>query len=427
MTHLYETFYALGFSDLQMQDFLTVLSIAEQEKDGKEIEIITTESKMQKLALIEEAARHIELEKELSELQKKGINIDADLKQQLIEQNDLRVKDLLTINALCQKVMLRAAGTERQQLVDNDKLEEHRDLITAALDRLGFISEIKPQNKKPDVLLVLGASQSSFTKRILTTVQYLEEEHVKPSALYLLGGQRPLWAVHEPVTAELVAERIFEEYPSEPYEEVLAKVREDFNERAKAVTDRSDSKQINTFRAAVITYYQNNYNIKWPTELDMMVRISEHQGLKAKGLKVIPVDTPMQADEFGKLTKRPNTKDTIISFKTNYANKIVHQDGAKVSVMATSSQPNIVYQAKPIEEVLGLGGFDIEVVGKGVDPKTYKIREAFDGLARSIFAGLGITLNKLVALDEKKEVELRVDGAWQRRVDSGNKGQAFEK
>ena len=111
--------------------------------------------------------------------------------------------------------------------------------------------------------------------------------------------------------------------------------------------------------------------------------------------RIIAVDTPMQPDEYGKLTKRPITKDTINSFKENYA-KQIQVGNNKIGVLAVSSQPHVHYQEEVIEEILVEDEFNIEVVGKGVDLKKYKIREAFDALARAIFAGLGNALKKFI-------------------------------
>lgn len=417
MPHINEVFVILGFNEAQVDDFLTLLSIAEQEKEGKTIIIPSHEENLIKLSLLEQAAQHITVERELLELNKKGLAISADLLNNSVSSNDYKVKVLLALNEVCQSKMLRQTGTERQQLKDNDQLEQHRELITKALSNLGFINEVKPTNKTPDVLMVLGSSQSSFTDRLRTTVQYLEEEHIKPSGIYLLGGQRPLWAVHEPVVAELIAERIYERSENDkPLSAIRGEVETDFNERAKAVSDRSDTKQINAFRDAVILHYENTYKIKWPTELDMMVKVCEYENLRKKGLKVIPVDTQMQPDEKGNLTKRPNTRDTIVSFKNDYAKNIVTANDVKISVMATSSQPHIPYQIKPIEDVLGGEKFNIEVVGKGLDAKSYKIREAFDALARSIFAGLNTSLGKIIALHKSKEEGKSSPREWQSSV-----------
>jgi hypothetical protein len=391
MSHLVEPFHALGFDDSQTDDFLTILSIAGQEKAGHNIELPSHESNLQSWVLIEEAAHQIKIEQKLSELQSKGLAIDHALKQELIQQDDLEVKELLVLNELCQKVLMRPAGTERQQLTDNDSLEQHRFLITTALANLGFINEIKPKNKNPDTLLVLGASQITVTERLY----YIGEEGVKPKSIYLLGGQRPLWAVHEPVTAELVAERIYEQKENvKPLSALRGQVETDFNERAAKVTDRTNTTQINAFRDSVINYYHDVYHIKWPTELDMMIRVVEKAELQNK-FRIIAVDTPMQPDEYGKLTKRPITKDTINSFKENYA-KQIQVGNNKISVLAVSSQPHVHYQEEVIEEILVEDEFNIEVVGKGVDLKKYKIREVFDALARAIFAGLGNALKKFI-------------------------------
>jgi hypothetical protein len=397
MHHLVEVFYALDFLDSQVDDFLTILSISEQDQDGATIEIPTHENNLLKLALIEEAAKHINIKQSLSDLQKRSVGIDSHVIQELIQKDDPVVKNLLALNDVCQKKMLRPMGTERQQLADHEALEQHRPIITKALSNLGLIDEVKPKNKHPDALLVLGSSQPDFTQRLCVTVNYLEVEHVQPSALYLLGGQRPLWPIHEPVTVQLVAERVFEQKENnKPLSAIHGQINTDFNARAHSVIDRTNTTQINTFRDSIIQHYQDTYHIKWPTELDMMLKVADYKELKNKGLEVIAVDTQMQPDESGQLTKRPTTKDTILSFKENYAHKISPINGTKISVMAISSQSSISYQSKPIEEVLGTENFKIEVVGKGVDPKNYKIREAFDALARSIYAGLGISLKKLI-------------------------------
>jgi hypothetical protein len=404
MSQLSKAFEASGYNASELKNFISLLLIAEQEKDGKEIKEPTFADINNKILEIEKASESLDLAASLETVKKKStaikLQISSECIHALISDNDPSVKALLEFNNLCQAKLMRPAGTERQQLPQDDKLEPFREHITTALICLGYISETKPKNKNPDALLILGASQASFTGRLDEVLKCLDEEKVQPGAIYLLGGQRPLWAADEPVLAELLAEKLKVKDIAQSSDEIQGYF---LKEKVTQVSDTTNSKEIEAFRHKMIAEFTDKYNIQWPTELDMMLRVSQKKGLDNKGLTVVAVDTPMQPNEKGDLVVRPETIHTVLSFKTHHATKITPNPGKKISILAFSSQPHISYQDKPIRCVLDPEHFDVEVVGKGIsDLSKYKMREAFDAMARSIFSALPMSLKNLAKLDKKQ-------------------------
>ena len=370
--------------------FLDVVSLANQLHQGEpEPEV----NQGKKEALLQEwslATKTLALGPTLQALQQKGVVLAPDLTKSLLEMNPEDARLLLGINALCQKALLRPAGTERQQL-DDKALESFRPFLTERLTILGLVDEVAPTNLKPEVLPIFGAAEPTIHGRYQEFARYHVELKVAPDTVYLLGGQRPLWAVHEAITTKLVAERIAAQPDNKrPIDEILEEVDVFFTKQAMGV-DRTKTEQINAFRDTVINHFTSNYKITWPTEIDMMARIAKNNSAFAEQ-KIIPVDTPMQKDPVTGRETRPNTRDTIVSMKQLLPG---HVGAEKTTVLAISSQPHVKYQRVCLLDVLGTDQFDIEVVGKGQNPVTLKLRESLDAIARTIFAGLPVALGRI--------------------------------
>lgn len=248
------------------------------------------------------------------------------------------------LNTLGQAQIQRYRPNMRERnLIEIEKWDKHAELVVDNLTQLGFINEVVPKNSDVHGLMVLGGSEPSVLKRYAEVSMFLKR--VKPEAIYLLSGERDLWAGSEkygvggePILMAMLEERIGKEIRKE--------LQESFDIVFSEMKDNS-IESVGTCRDKIINSVKATYGIKWPTELDMMVRLF-HQDPRLKQQYVLrEVNAPKRREvsQDRIVWKRPTTKSTVEELITQY-------DVKGRSLVFMSSQPHSRYQEGVISAVM---------------------------------------------------------------------------
>ena len=240
-----------------------------------------------------------------------------------------------------EKFTVRSGTQERWDVKAADWTVEHRDANFDDLKTLGFIDEIKPKNKNPDAICVLGAVYSRIENR-LNYVENLVKDGVLPANLVFLVGERP-------VTVNIDGSM-----------EDLEKIASKYNiDSLKKLTETHMAKEV----------YQKSalYN-RFPTTI---------------------LDTPA-----GDLP-RPTTQTTVLEL----IGWLKQNPNVKNLVFVTN-QPYVKYQQAVIDNVFRNANFkiDFEVVGSAEASKEngHLIVEALGSFVWAATPNLLLTINKQV-------------------------------
>jgi hypothetical protein len=245
-----------------------------------------------------------------------------------------------------------------------------------------MIKEITPpEGENYDAILVLGSSQPSFQGRLDSLIRVMEERHVT-GTIYLLGSDRELWPIHEPIVTDFLAERT-----GQTSEEINEYFQENFPEAIRKVPA-----ELNKRRQEVIKHFTDR-KVKFPTEADMMYALVDQSVLK---------DLPHVKVEAGKRPdgSRANTEDTVVKFRALYG-------GVPGKVLIISTQPEALYQVEPVRKILPESRIDIaaQAAKDGVNPLVIN-----DAIARKVYS----------RLEQIKQQEVAVSAAgassWTERV-----------
>jgi len=372
------SYQASDIGNLELNsDFAQVLEIASDLNSHAELN-----------AILEKEAHEINVPQTLETLSK-FISIPTELKANM---DSIKLKQILALNKYCQDSLLRPAGVERQQNI-NEKYSSHdrKEELLGLLDKLGVLGDRSPSLKEYDILLLNGASEIAVKERI----NYFLTTDTKISKSYLLGSDRKLWPLHEPMAGQIVADEL-----GIPLNEVNAKFIEigvglgllsPKGEILKeAQTDpKTFTELTNNFRNLV---YSNPMfeGLKWPTEIDMMKKVCEEFGIKA-----YPV---IAKQPVGKT--RADTSDSFEAFLDLM--KSQKMELTQSTILSVSNQPYVIYQSGPAEVYLGDKVKLIETIGKGADKDKVNIPIALDALARSIFVRLPMIFDKFLESAKEK-------------------------
>jgi len=225
-----------------------------------------------------------------------------------------------------QKSWLRKPGAERWEMPSTSMAQESE--MRLLIDRMGFIQEVKPQQKSYTYLLLLGALFSTVAARMEYAVD-LWKSGVRFEKIVLLGGARPM-------TSE----------QGENLEKFL-------EWSGKSYLDYEPKTETDLLRFVI-------ENIAMPDEM--------------KALPVTVVDVPMLQKPDGSM-RRPTTGDTIEWWlKTN------PEPG---TCLAISNQPYVIYQDAVLKTLLP-AQFPVDTVGdKAQEDKELGI--LLDTLARVLY------------------------------------------
>ena len=237
------------------------------------------------------------------------------------------------LDTYCQKSFLRPAGVERWDVLDDELITQHRNLITGTLDKLGFFQKVMPQvNQTYENVLILGASIGRMRSRV-GYFKTLTEQGLRFKRLYFLTGARPLdpkienhEALYQP-SEEVVFRPGWKKGSKDPKNE---------NEAARLVWD---------------------------------------QLIVPETRQPIYIDVPMQEGV------RPSTIDLIQSWLTHHP--------SKGRTLVISNNPYIPYQHAVVVRALLESNFIgsneshfIETVGAGAQIKAQRLRVMLDNISR---------------------------------------------
>ena len=297
--------------------------------------------------------------------------------QKLLLEDSI-AKEILQINHFCQTKFLRQAGTERQQMVDLD--EKMQEQLKPLLQSQ-FFDAVKPTISNPDYVIIFGAAQAGCQARIKQFLQDIKDGLINPKKIALLAGERPGWALQEPILYEMLAKIM--QIPVEKVRSHIFEIADKhFPPRSPDIRNNYDdpkfvsgltTKPLEAFRTEVRQYYEQAGLTKWPTETDIIIAVfnkllkdefPESQEFLKDKIEVV--------NALMKEGRRPTTEDTIKAFKEMVGNN-------DITVVAYSNQPHIPYQDATLEPHFN----NRQVVGSSIEKPCYS--ETLDSLARFLF------------------------------------------
>ena len=179
--------------------------------------------------------------------------------------------------------------------------------------KLSFFLEEIDEGKDLPIKLILGGSQNAVKERLEYGITSSTEE------VYLLGSDRSLWPIHEYLVSMIVAERLAavedidvikaEMIVEKTFAEIFAKAIEMRDNRA-SYTDKEFADETNKARVEAVEHF-TDLGLVWPTEADMMVKLSESCKEKYPDAVFKPVISAKNKVENG-VSKRANTTDTVL-------------------------------------------------------------------------------------------------------------------
>jgi hypothetical protein len=286
-----------------------------------------------------------------------------------------------------QRDHLRPAHTERQQMRTTRQLEEKRHFILEKIQALGFIDEVLPENRNADAILILGASQNNVSKRLHTCATMLKESKLSTKKIILISGARDLWpsSSHsetqgETLTLPLVVERIQNAGTYKNQEAPLETVLQETWNQLLADTEGNAS-AINKAREKIIETTCATYQIKWPTETDMM-RALANELLSGYTIEIVDAPKIKITKDGQTFYSRPTTKSTLESFKEQYRTTLTHKN-----LVVFSSQPYCKYQQGIVNDLIG-HEYTVDMVASEVNISELSPASAMETLFASVYANL---------------------------------------
>lgn len=345
------------------------------------------------LKLILITASDLNIEDRNAEIEKINVlqGLEALRKNMSFPNESVSLKDnkdakfIIWLNNFCQEHLKRPDGTERQQLVESKKYSTE---VRAALDKMWYVAEVKPSQKEYDYLILNGANQLGVEKRL----DYFKGLNLDVKQTYILGSDRKLWPLAEPIAAALIAKN--NGMDEESVKQIFIQIGQNMSytddkgfvlESVKK--SEAFAKKTNEFRDTI--YKDARFNkLKWPTEMDMMQEICKQRNISCEA---IIAECPA-----GKL--RADTSDTYKALGKKH--NLLGKKGISIS-----DQPHVNYQGMQL--LANLPSADCETVGKALDPNTFNVPNAFDAIARTVYSGMPIFIDRII---EKEKSIILDDG-----------------
>ena len=252
-----------------------------------------------------------------------------------------------------QRSRFRPVGTERQQMTTPKELEVHSDLILDKFRKLGFLDEVVPVKPDMAALLILGAAQGGVESRFDSAAQMIEAGKIRPGKIIIVSGARDLWPADtagtmrgETSVIDILEQRI-KELGNAP-SNLRESLQSDFDQEFSG-TDPKNGSQVVEKRARIAELISNKYNVKWPTEADMMGHLAHQHPVLSK-FEICIVNAPKISVKRGQeqVLERPNTQSTLQATVRQHGQELMCKD---VAVM--SSQPHSKYQQGVVNNVMG--------------------------------------------------------------------------
>lgn len=288
-------------------------------------------------------------------------------------------------------------GIERQQTSDKIKDPQVREQILA---KLSFFLEEIDEGKDVPIKLILGGNQNAVKERLEYGITSSTEE------VYLLGSDRKLWPIHEYLVSMIVAERLAavqdidvikaEMIVEKTFAEIFAKAIEMRDNRAN-YTDKEFADETNKARVEAVEHF-TDLGLVWPTEADMMVKLSEACKEKYPDAVFKPVISAKDKVENG-VSKRANTTDTVLKLWEDNEGFLAGKAASIVTeqpyTKAQEIQVRVALNGKPIE---------IKTMAKKANSDEINVSVLLAEVAKAFYVCKSLDLSKL---DEIKTCEVR--------------------
>lgn len=257
--------------------------------------------------------------------------------------------DLETLNAIGQKIFLRPAGLERNQLDEHNKkfTPFYTEEFVTLIDSLECLTAKYPSRTKYAHILVHGASVQNMQQRIDFLLEILKTLDTKETDIVFLTGDRDIWE----------------------------------SEKEWITTRFGEQEQMPTNETEIIAFLWGKSKTKEHSGLNISFVHSEKQ-------EILDPTT-------GKTkTRRPNTKDTVIKWLSG--------NPKPGSCLSVSVQPFVYYQELTMQAALhekglithytieGVGGSPITEENKTELTKSH-MATLLDNIARTLYTLVGIS------------------------------------
>ncbi len=297
------------------------------------------------------------------------------------------VEALEWLNCVLQKSFKRTPGTERQQLVDD--VSEGREKMLDIMQQLNLIDDI--DEYIPGAwLLVFGADEKDIISRLKIVEDLIKIYNLRYVNLVLLGGERDLWADHEPSTKLLLIKHLMQRL-NMPKNEAEDVIQNFYNTHLSTkITATNNSTEIIKLREHMVNEFTKIYGEIWPTETDLMQSLTCYMQLEEKTHVTQQIVNAGKKVVGGKLL-RPDGRDTVVQFWEDSAGEIESyyaHNKIPISLVGVTSQPYGEYQRQQMLDVLSNKPAICRMVARKInDISKFNIPEGLDTLARQVYAG----------------------------------------
>ena len=311
---------------------------------------------------------------------KHKINLSTSWEDKLLgEPRFASIEDgLEQLDAYVQTAFMRPKGVEQEMLTTPVFYDKHREYILSLFNSLGYYKALEPKFKTYDGVLILSSAEGTVRNNISYLRHLLEAQAiVNPGVIYLLASDRPLWPLHEPITATLLAKSITDE---ELGQTSSPKIEDKINIHFRSLfTDevqrRMDPKELVALRDQLINYYQDTYRIIWPTEAELMQRIVPPYFSEFPVKLIVAPKAPGQT--------RVTADDTYVAFN-KMADELELTKGPEMAkLLIISHQPTLLYHYYTALSFLGKR-FNLDISGVGATHQV-ELPVFFDSLARATY------------------------------------------
>jgi len=246
------------------------------------------------------------------------------------------------------------------------------------------------------IKLLLGGKEDSMERRLDSLVKSIKDGHVT-TIVYPLGGERDLWPIHEEMTKEILGPRIaVQNFLTLPEaNQLIDKVfAENF---PPALLARNEALEIKQARENTVAYITKNYNVKWPTETNMIekkIKQYKEKYSELENVEFIPTINAPKKLANGVLV-RPDTKDSFVKFFEDYGQELDTKGDKPLTLAIITEQPYGHYQKQQAIAVFHDKNIVVSVLARGISGDAVNLSVVFDTLARMVYSGKDLVLAKI--------------------------------
>lgn len=309
-----------------------------------------------------------------------------------------------------QRSFIRPIGLERYQMSYQIDVSNYGEKIVEKFKNLGYLDQIIPNQLVYDALIILGASHNGFRIRLDAAAKMILNKQIDPSIIILVGGERDLWPRHsksktrgEAITTEMIVENIRKYNKNAYHEDIHQEIQRKIDEQLGNV-DYSNQNSVKSAYNNLIQYIKEKYNVKWPTEMDMMIFMAkDNLQIKEKHLKCVNSPKILVKKNGEWILERPNTKSSLEETVRKLGDVLMLKN---IAVM--SSQPYCQYQGEITRMVLGQQ-YRVKMIAPAINDYSNinnLILNLFEAFFSNLFAFL---MSREEELDEEERINFEFE------------------